>query len=81
MTEYDTKALSLVLSHIEKILVAQTEKILSVLESYKPKATPGPKPVATSIRLRRAYDRNKVLRRELRELHKLLELETKKLIK
>jgi hypothetical protein len=77
MTDADIKALNLILDHITKILVAQTQKILAEVG----KRNRGPKPVATSIKLQRARNELAKSRAENRALHKLLEQEINKLEK
>jgi hypothetical protein len=77
MTDADIKALNLILDHITKILVAETQKILAEVG----KRNRGPKPVATSIKLQRARNELAKSRAENRALHKLLEQEVNKLEK
>jgi hypothetical protein len=77
MTDADIKALNLILDHITKIIVAQTQKILAEVG----KRNRGPKPVATSIKLQRARNELAKSRAENRALHKLLEQEINKLEK
>ena len=74
MTEADVKAINLILTHIEKTIVAQTNKILTEIG----KRNRGPKPVATSVKLQRARNELAKSRAENRELHKLLEQEINK---
>jgi hypothetical protein len=74
MTDADIKALNLILDHITKIIVAQTQKILAEVG----KRNRGPKPVATSIKLQRARNELAKSRAENRALHKLLEQEVNK---
>jgi hypothetical protein len=75
MTDADIKALNLILDHITKIIVAQTQKILAEVG----KRNRGPKPVATSIKLQRARNELAKSRAENRALHKLLEQEVNKI--
>lgn len=77
MTDADVKAINIILDHITKTIVAQTQKILAEIG----KRNRGPKPVATSIKLQRARNDNAKLRAEVRQVHTLLEQEVKKLSK
>lgn len=74
MTDADIKAINLILDHITKILVAQTDKILAEVG----KRNRGPKPVATSIKLQRARNELSKSRAENRKLHLLLEQQINK---
>lgn len=78
MTDADVKAINIILEHITKTIMAQTEKILRAVEANRPKQTPGPKRVHYSTILRRARAENTKLRRENHELHRLLEKEINK---
>lgn len=77
MTNEEARALSTVLDYLAKTLVATKNEILAELR----KVPRGPKPTPPSIRLQRAYKRNRDLRKENKRLHELLENEVNKLSK
>ena len=79
MTDADVKALNIILDHVTKTFTVQTEKILLAVEKLANKKPRGPKPVPASVKLQRAHRKNANLRREVKELHSLLEKELKRI--